>query len=61
MTSGREWMTTAEIAAAVNARGKYHKRDDSPVSAYQIHGRFYSPHQLASVLDVGTTAKERVG
>jgi hypothetical protein len=32
-------MTTAEIAAAVNDRGIYRKRDGSPVTAFQIHGR----------------------
>ncbi len=37
--SGREWMTTTEIANEVNARGWYHKRDGSPVSPFQIHGR----------------------
>jgi hypothetical protein len=33
------WMTTAELAAAVNAAGRYRKRDGSPVVALQIHGR----------------------
>jgi hypothetical protein len=32
-------MSTAEIAAAVNARGRYVKRDGSPVTPFQIHGR----------------------
>lgn len=37
--SGIEWMTTQEIADQVNARGRYHKRDGSEVTAFQIHGR----------------------
>lgn len=37
--SGREWMTTAEIADEVNRRGRYHKRDGSLVSQFQVHGR----------------------
>lgn len=37
--SAREWMTTAEIAGEVNRRGRYHKRNGSLVSPYQIHGR----------------------
>ena len=37
--SGREWMTTTEIADEVNRRSRYHKRDGSLVSPYQIHGR----------------------
>ncbi|HWP00622.1 MAG TPA: hypothetical protein VNL74_08365 [Methylococcus sp.] len=36
---GAAWMTTKEIADAVNRRGRYHKRDGSPVTAFQIHGR----------------------
>ncbi|WP_309080716.1 GIY-YIG nuclease family protein [Zhihengliuella sp.] len=32
-------MTTTEIAAEVNARGAYKKRDGSPVTPFQIHGR----------------------
>jgi hypothetical protein len=37
--SGREWLTTTEIADEVNRRGRYRKRDGSLVSPYQIHGR----------------------
>ena len=33
------WMATQELADAVNARGRYSKRDGSPVDAFQIHGR----------------------
>ncbi len=33
------WMTTTDIAAAVNRRARYRKRDGTPVTAYQIHGR----------------------
>ena len=36
---GNRWMTTAELADIVNRRGKYRKRDGSPVDAFQIHGR----------------------
>ena len=38
MEVGKE-MTTSEIAAEVNRRGNYNKRDGSPVTDYQIHGR----------------------
>jgi len=37
--SGTEWMTTQEIADQVNARGRYHKKDGSEVTDFQIHGR----------------------
>jgi hypothetical protein len=37
--SGREWMSTSELAAEVNRRGKYTKRDGSEVTNFQIHGR----------------------
>lgn len=33
------WMTTSEIASEVNRRGRYRKRDDSAMTAFQIHGR----------------------
>ena len=33
------WMTTRELADLVNARGHYLKRDGTPVTAYQVHGR----------------------
>ncbi len=36
---GNNWMTTTEIAAAVNRRGNYRKRDGSAVTPFQIHGR----------------------
>jgi len=36
---GNEWMTTRELAAEVNRRGRYHKRDRSEVTDFQIHGR----------------------
>lgn len=32
-------MSTTEIANEINARGSYTKRDGSPVTAFQIHGR----------------------
>lgn len=34
-----DWLTTAELAAEVNRRGRYRKRDGSDVDAFQIHGR----------------------
>lgn len=34
-----EAMTTRELAAEVNRRGRYEKRDGTPVTDYQIHGR----------------------
>jgi hypothetical protein len=37
--NGNRWMTTQELAGAVNRAGNYHKRDGSPVDAFQIHGR----------------------
>lgn len=33
------WMTTQEIADAVNERARYHRRDGFEVTAFQIHGR----------------------
>ena len=33
------WMTTHEIAAQVNLRGRYRKKDGSEVTDFQIHGR----------------------
>lgn len=36
---GNEWMTTAEIAATVQERGRYRKRNGGPVTAFQVHGR----------------------
>jgi hypothetical protein len=36
---GNPWMTTQEIADAVNERGRYRKKDGSAVTAFQIHGR----------------------
>ncbi len=37
--AGNPWMTTRELADQVNARGRYTKRDGSPVTGYQVHGR----------------------
>jgi hypothetical protein len=37
--NSNRWMTTRELADEVNARGRYRKRDGSPVTDYQIHGR----------------------
>jgi hypothetical protein len=34
-----EWMTTAEIAAIVNERGRYHKQNGTAVTDFQVHGR----------------------
>jgi hypothetical protein len=43
--SGRP-MTTAEIADAVNQRGLYVKRDQTAVTAFQVHGRTRKYPQL---------------
>jgi hypothetical protein len=32
-------MTSQEIADEVNSRGKYEKKDGSPVERFQVHGR----------------------
>lgn len=37
--NGNRWMSTQEIADSVNARGRYHKRDGTPMTAFQVHGR----------------------
>jgi hypothetical protein len=36
---GDGWMTTSDIAQAVNTAGNYRKRDGSAVTPFQIHGR----------------------
>jgi hypothetical protein len=36
---GNTWMTTQEVASAVNDAGNYRKKDGSAVTAFQIHGR----------------------
>lgn len=43
--SGKEWMTTQEIADVLNKNKYYTKKDGSPISAFQVHGRTrnYSP------------------
>ena len=38
-SEGNRWMTTEELAAEVNVRGRYQKRDQSAVTAFQVHGR----------------------
>jgi hypothetical protein len=43
---GGGWMTTRELADAVNERGRYHKRDGSPVDDFQVHGRTKNYPQL---------------
>ena len=40
------WMATHEIAAQVNLRGRYRKKDDSEVADFQIHGRTRNYPQL---------------
>lgn len=37
--AGNRWMTPAEISAAVNERGRYHRRDKAQVSDSQIAAR----------------------
>ena len=39
LRAARTPLTTKQLAAAVNERGRYGKRDGSPVTAFQIHGR----------------------
>ena len=39
ISEGNRWMSTGELASLVNRRGRYRKRDGSPVSRFQIHGR----------------------
>lgn len=36
---GNRWRTTTELADEVNARGRYKKKDGSPITRFQIHGR----------------------
>ena len=36
---GNPWLSTSQIARVVNERGLYAKRDGSPVTDFQIHGR----------------------
>ena len=43
---GNRWMSTQEIADAVNAAGNYRKKDGSEVTAFQIHGRTKNYTQL---------------
>jgi hypothetical protein len=43
---GNRWMTTQELAAQVNRRGRYQKRDGSEVNDFQIHGRTKNYSQL---------------
>ena len=40
------WMATHEIAAQVNLRGRYRKKDGSEVTDFQIHGRTRNYPQL---------------
>ncbi|MDH4119461.1 MAG: hypothetical protein OEW30_18920 [Acidimicrobiia bacterium] len=37
--AGNAWTSTQVLASAVDERGRYRKRDGSPVDAFQIHGR----------------------
>jgi hypothetical protein len=37
--SGNRWMTIKELAATVNNRHLYHKKDGNPVELNQIHAR----------------------
>lgn len=43
---GNAWMTTKELAGLVNERGHYSKRDSSPVTDFQVHGRTRKYDQL---------------
>jgi len=44
--NGNHWMTTKELAEEVNLRSLYIKRDSSPVTPFQIHGRTRKYPQL---------------
>jgi hypothetical protein len=37
--NNNDWMTVADLAAAINERGLYTKRDGTPVEPNQIHAR----------------------
>jgi hypothetical protein len=50
-------MTTAQLADAVNRAGRYRKRDGTPVTAFQIHGRTRNYSQLFE--REGTTVRLR--
>jgi hypothetical protein len=43
---GNRWITRTELADAVNERGIYKKRDGSPVTDFQVHGRTRNYNQL---------------
>ncbi len=43
---GNRWMTTSELAQAVNERAIYEQRDGSAVSDFQVHGRTKNYDQL---------------
>ena len=38
-SNGNRWMTTDDLASMVNRRGRFRKRDGSPLGAPQIHAR----------------------
>ena len=44
--AGTKWMLPAEIADAVNRRGRYHRRDGTPVPASQINARVAKHHEI---------------
>jgi transcriptional regulator with XRE-family HTH domain len=37
--SGDRWLTTVELAKLVNDAGRFRKRDGTPVTDFQVHGR----------------------
>jgi hypothetical protein len=39
LENGNRWMTTEELARVVNDSSNYRKKDGSPVTPFQIHGR----------------------
>ena len=43
---GNKWMTSAEIAAAVNKRDRYHRRDETQVPDSQIAARARKYEQM---------------
>jgi hypothetical protein len=43
---GHPWLTTREIASHANSRGRYIKRDGTPITDFQIHGRTQNYRRL---------------
>ncbi len=39
VSNGNDWISLSELAGLVNQRNRYRKRDGSPVTEFQVHGR----------------------